>query len=186
MKFEQLLQLYWSRGFLYGGKVSTFNVTLTEFFIEKRGLGLMARKKLIQRFELNDLIYEKDESLLSLSLDQRKIMNMYLSQIISINYGIFDAMRFNMIRLYLIKSFRGRCHAIGKPLRGQRTWSNASTAYRCNRAVRLFVRQIKKSNAPSKALSPKSKNLKLVRRKVKQKPVKIKMISTKKKKNLWF
>ena len=34
MKFEQLLQIYWSRGFLYGGKVRNFNINLITFFDE--------------------------------------------------------------------------------------------------------------------------------------------------------
>lgn len=46
---------------------------------------------------------------------------MYLSKTISINNAISELQRYNLIRLYLIKTFRGRCHALGKPSRGQRT-----------------------------------------------------------------
>jgi len=121
MKFEQLLQIYWSKGFLYGGKVRSFNLTLNDFFLEMRGFSFVSKKLFITRFELHSFLIKKEKSLVTLSLDQRKIMNMYLSQIISINYGIKDLVKYNILRLYLIKSFRGRAQALGKPSRGQRT-----------------------------------------------------------------
>ncbi len=184
MKFEQLLQIYWSRGFLYGSKVQTFNTTIKDFFINNHGLSIKSKKKFVQRFELNYFIKEKDKSLLNLTLDQRKIINMYLSQIISINSSIFDLIKYNLIRKYLIKTFQGRCHALGKPARGQRTWSNASTSYRYNRLIRVFIRQVKKNNVVEK--KTESLNMKLTKKKIKKNTPKIKMIIVKKKKNLWF
>jgi ribosomal protein S13 len=65
--------------------------------------------------------YEFEKTFMVLPLDQRKIFNMYLSQLTSINNNIFELLKYNLIRLYLIKTFRGRCHALGKPVRGQRT-----------------------------------------------------------------
>ncbi len=76
---------------------------------------------MIKRFEFNFLKIDLSKTFLYLSLDQRKIINMYLSQLTSINNDIFELMKYNLIRLYLIKTFRGRCHALGKPSRGQRT-----------------------------------------------------------------
>ena len=49
----------------------------------------------------------------------------------------------NIIRLYLIKSYRGRCHAFGKPSRGQRTWSNGWTAFKHNHTLRKFISETK-------------------------------------------
>lgn len=184
MKFEQLLQIYWSRGFLYGGKVKSFNINLKTFFEENSGLANKAKKQLIQRFELNHFLFNKTQTFTSLPLDQRKIINMYLSQIISINNNVFELIKYNLIRLYLIKTFRGRCYALGKPSRGQRTWSNASTAYRCNRVIRIFIRQVKKNNVIEKKVE--SLNMKITKKKIKKKAPKIKMVLTKKKKNLWF
>jgi ribosomal protein S13 len=44
------------------------------------------------------------------------------SNIISLNQNqITDLKKLNIIRLYLIKSYRGKAHAIGKPVKGQRT-----------------------------------------------------------------
>lgn len=184
MKFEQLLQIYWSRGFLYGGKVITFNITLKSFFDENSGLSNLSKKNLIKRFELNNLNFEKNKTFLYLPLDQRKIINMYLSQLISINNNIFELIKYNLIRLYLIKTFRGRCHALGKPCRGQRTWSNASTAYISNKIIRIFIRQVKKNNVIEK--KTESLNMKIIKKKTKISTPKIKMVITKKKKNLWF
>ena len=184
MKFEQLLQIYWSRGFLYGGKVKNFNINLNTFFEENPGLAKKSKTQFIQRFELNHFLFNKTKTFLSLPLDQRKIINMYLSQIISINNSIFELIKYNLIRLYLIKTFRGRCHALGKPSRGQRTWSNASTAYRCNRTIRIFIRQVKKNNVIEK--KTESLNMKVTKKKLKRNLPKIKMVIVKKKKNLWF
>ena len=182
MKFEQLLQIYWSRGFLYGGKVKNFNIDLKSFFLENTGLAWKSKKKLIQRFELNCFIFDKDKTFLHLPLDERKIINMYLSQLTSINNDIFELIKYNLIRIYLIKTFKGRCHALGKPTRGQRTWSNASTAYKCNRAVRFFIRQVKKNNVIEKKVE--SLNKKITKKKVKKTAPKIKMVIIKKKKKL--
>lgn len=48
-------------------------------------------------------------------------LNVILSQINSVNNKHYELSRLNIIRLYLIKSYRGRSHALGKPVRGQRT-----------------------------------------------------------------
>ncbi len=184
MKFEQLLQIYWSRGFLYGGKVRNFNVTLKDFFTQNSGLAERSKVKIIKRFEFNFLKYNTTKTFLILSLDQRKIINMYFSQLTSINNTIFELIKYNLIRLYLIKTFRGRSHALGKPVHGQRTWSNASTASKCNRAVRIFINQVKKNNVIEK--KTESLNTKITKKKTKKNLPKIKMIMIKKKKNLWF
>jgi ribosomal protein S13 len=85
------------------------------------GLSSKSKKDLVKRFELNFLFYNSEKTFTHISLDRRKIINMYLSQLSSINSNIFELIKYNLIRLYLIKTFRGRCHALGKPSRGQRT-----------------------------------------------------------------
>lgn len=183
MKFEQLLQVYWSKGFLYGGKVKSFDTTLNDFFDDLPGSGLKAKSLFIKRFEL-DTFRDQRKSFTTLNLEYRKIINMYLSQVTSINNSVSELSRYNLIRLYLIKSRRGRAQALGKPSRGQRTWSNAWNAYRCNRTVRLFINEVKRNNVIKKV--PEKINFKKLKRKVKKTPVKIKMQITKKKTNLWF
>ena len=48
-------------------------------------------------------------------------LNIIFSQVNTVNNTLFDIQKLNIIRLYLIKSYRGRAHALGKPVRGQRT-----------------------------------------------------------------
>jgi ribosomal protein S13 len=149
-----------------------------------RGFSLVSKKLFITRFELHNFIIKKEKSLVTLSLDQRKIMNMYLSQIISINYGIKDLVKYNILRLYLIKSFRGRSQAMGKPSRGQRTWSNAWTSYKYNRMLRQFIMDIRKNNLIKK--KPEYKNKKFLKKKLKKPVTRNKIKQPKKKINLWF
>ena len=58
--------------------------------------------------------------------DSRKVdivntLNVLFSQINSVNNSLDELNRLTIIRLYLIKSYRGKCHALGKPVKGQRT-----------------------------------------------------------------
>lgn len=187
MKFEQLLQIYWSRGFLYGGKVKSFNQNLNFFFDDNSGISNYSKIKFVKRFELKSFLFKdiwlkRDKTFLDLSLDQRKVINMYFSRLISINNHINELIKYNIIRLYLIKTFKGRCHALGKPVRGQRTWSNASTTYKNNKIIRYFIYEVKKNNFVEKKKESLSK--KLIKKKVKKTEPKIKMIITKKKKKL--
>ena len=184
MKFEQLLQIYWSRGFLYAGSTQKFDTNLKVFFENLPGLGRKSKKLFIKRFELNIFKFSDARIFTELKLDFRKVINMYLSQLTSINNNQYEIIRYNIIRLYLIKTFRGRAQALGKPSRGQRTWSNASTAYIYNKILRSFITEVKKNNVVKK--EPKILNFKKLRKKVKKVPVKIKMQIIKKQTNFWF
>jgi ribosomal protein S13 len=85
------------------------------------------------------------------------------SRLTTVNNSIFDVTRYTLLRLYLIKTTRGRAHALGKPSRGQRTWSNAWTAYNVNKTTRAFI------GAYQRVLKEKTReekiNYKLVKRK---------------------
>jgi len=48
-------------------------------------------------------------------------MNIYLAQLTSINIPVLEYEQKATTRYYLIKTYRGRCQALGKPSRGQRT-----------------------------------------------------------------
>jgi len=148
MKFEQLLQIYWSRGFLYGGKTQTFDTLIFNFLNSKPGLSRKNTNFFLKRFEIQHLFLKKNnkKTFLILKLDKRKIINMYLSQLTSINNDINELIRYNLIRLYLIKTFRGRAQSLGKPSRGQRTWSNAWNSYKCNTIIKNFIQEVKKFN----------------------------------------
>ncbi len=48
-------------------------------------------------------------------------INVYLAQMSSINIPLLEYEQKAATRYYLIKSYRGRCQALGKPSHGQRT-----------------------------------------------------------------
>lgn len=191
MKFEQLIQIYWSRGFLYNGKITQFDVTLKEFFKDTKA-SFFFKNKIIQRFELTyyNKLRQQHKLPLIFDKDQLKLINMYLSANTNINDNVSEAIRYSLIRNYLIKSFRGRCYALGKPARGQRNRSNGRTAYKYNRVVKSFIFDVKKFNNLPDKKDKQLLNLKDPRNwqqslKKTKKP-KIKMIFTKKKANFWF
>lgn len=185
MKFEQLLQIYWSKGFLYGGKVESLNTNFNEFFNSKKGLAYSSKIAFFKRFEFNKYTFKNNNKFILLQLDQKKIINMYLSQIISINNNIFELIKYNLIKLYLIKSYRGRAQALGKPSRGQRTWSNAWNSYKCNKVIRFFIKNMKSLDNKN-IKKNESLNLKIGKVKIKKVLSKTKTVKIIKKKNLWF
>ena len=89
------------------------------------GLGLLTKMKILKRFELNLLYNNPFNTFLEYDKDTRKLINILLSQITSVNNQISEIQKYNLIKLYLTKTYRGRAQALGKPSRGQRTWSNA-------------------------------------------------------------
>lgn len=66
------------------------------------------------------------------------------SQLNSVNNQVPELKRINVLKAFLIKSYKGKCHALGKPVRGQRTWSNGWNSYNNNRLVRSFIGETKK------------------------------------------
>ena len=72
-----------------------------------------------------------------------KTVNILLSQISNVNLSLKNLEKLNILRYYLIKSYKGYCHSIGKPVRGQRTWSNAWTSFRINNTLRSFINKTK-------------------------------------------
>lgn len=183
MKFEQLLQVYWSKGFFFAGRMRSFNMSIDELFSELDGLRLASKLLFIKRFEFGYFKYKINKSLIQFPLDHRKVFNMYLSQMTSVNNDITELLRYNLIRLYLIRSFRGKAQALGKPSRGQRTWSNACTSYKISSALKTFVNEIRKSALMKK--KPESKNRKILKKKTKTSNSGL-LKKEKKKNNLWF
>jgi len=145
LKFEQVLQIYWSKGFLYSGRIVPFQSNVYSFCNEVGGLGLITKTKILKRFELNLLYNNHFSTFLEYDKDTRKLINILLSQITSVNNQISEIQKYNLIRLYLTKTYRGRAQALGKPSRGQRTWSNAWTSYYYNKTLRMFINTIQKN-----------------------------------------
>ena len=184
MKFERLLQIYWTRGFLHGGRTFSFNITPNNLLKSFATFGRTSRLRFSKRFELTIWLRDDRRSLASTQLEFREILNMYFSQAISINHSIFELMTINLIRLYLTRTFRGRAQALGKPSRGQRTWSNAWTAYRHNKTLRHFVRDV--AARQKKIRNVLSLNKKKIQRKIKKIIHKRRKSPRLFKKNNWF
>ena len=106
------------------------------------------------------------------------------SQMHSVNNQLPELKRANAIRLYLIKSFKGRCHALGKPVRGQRTWSNGWNSYNCNRSVRSFIGETKRILQKDKKVE--KINYKLTKKKYTTKNKKTNSHIKVKQKSVWF
>ena len=139
MKFEYVLQIYWSKGILINSKLQPYTTRLRDLFDEPKGFSWPSKQKLISRFELHTFKRHPKQSLNCFGSYIPMTINIMFSQLTSVNATTLDLTRHNLLRLYLIKTTRGRSHALGKPSRGQRTWSNAWTAYNYNSETRAFI-----------------------------------------------
>lgn len=123
------------------------NKTFYDVFKLTPGLGLKNKAMLTKRLELSNVTSVNSSFLADFVFIYNKnvigMLNRYYSQLHTVNNQVSDLLRLNIIRLYLIKSYRGRCHALGKPVRGQRTWSNGWTSYKINLTLRKFVSEMK-------------------------------------------
>ena len=188
MKFEHILQIYWTKGYFFGGKLFYFNQTFKELFENTPGLGVKTKKLFIRRFELGYATSQhKTVDLIDYQKTNHKPLdrpiNILFSQLHTVNNQIHELHKLSVIRLYLIKSYRGRCHALGKPVRGQRTWANGWNSYNTNKTLRGFISETKKLIKQS---SREEKiNFKVVKKKYASKKKK-KNNALKKKQLLWF
>jgi ribosomal protein S13 len=85
------------------------------------GLGRGFKTYLLFRFELVKLIFQLTKTLLYYDVGILKVINIILSKMTSINYPITELHTLSILRLYLIKTYQGKSHMLGKPVRGQRT-----------------------------------------------------------------
>ena len=133
MKFEHILQIYWTKGFFYSTKLFYFSLSLNSLIYNLYGLNKKFKTVLNQRFELSYFFNNKINNIIDYSNYNNTLyssINIILSQVTSVNNQICDLEKLNIVRLYLIKSYKGKAHAIGKPVKGQRTWSNAWNSYK--------------------------------------------------------
>ena len=184
MKFEHILQIYWSKGFLISGKLQNFQTSFKYMFDLTGGYSYSMKKLLISRFEMSSLIRNPDQSISQIYPTLPQSLNKMFSEITSVNNTVEDLTRFNLIKLYLIKTTRGKSHALGKPSRGQRTWSNAWTAYHHNKVTRTFVSTYQKIRAA--AMKEEKINYKLIKKKSDERKQEDTVTKVKIKVNIWF
>ena len=179
-----MLKVYWSKGLFYNAKLHSFDMTFRDLFTDTNSFNWALRRWLIVRYELHQL---KRRSTTSISAFDKSIgssMNLLFSQITNINGQVSELKRYNLIRLYLIKSTRGRSHALGKPSRGQRTWSNAWNAYKLNNTTREFISSYQKILQQEK--KEVKKDYKRVEKKLRVKEKKKGVVQEVKRVNFWF
>lgn len=63
--------------------------------------------------------------------------------------SVKDLQNLNILKKYLNLSYQGYCHILGKPVRGQRTWSNANTSKNTNSFLRKYCQKRRGSNTPT-------------------------------------
>ena len=146
MRFEQVLRIYWTKGLFYNATLHSFDLTVRDLFVDTKGFNWGLRRWLVPRYDLYKMRFNKKTttSISYFEMSFGNSLNLLLSQITSINNQVYELHRVNLIRLYLVKSTRGRSHALGKPSRGQRTWSNAWNAYKLNNVTRDFISSYQK------------------------------------------
>lgn len=184
MKFEHVLQIYWSKGFLINGKLQGFQTSFKYLLRLSGGFNWPTIKLLVNRFELFRTFKHYDQPIQDVSPTFPESLNLLFSRLTSINSTVFDVMRYALLRLYLIKTTRGRSHALGKPSRGQRTWSNAWNAYKVNTTTRMFIGAYQR--ALDKNFKEEKINYRLMKKKFLKKSRKEAVSKVRIKVNNWF
>lgn len=184
MKFERVLHVYWTRGFVYGGQILPFDSKWWSLGSEAGGMGFHTRIKFVKRFELYEMQIDKTARFSYVSDVDRLVMNLILSRAACMNYPVKELQYLNLVRLFMNRSMRGRSQALGKPSHGQRTWSNAWTAYKYNKTIRIFVAKIQRQMEKEK--KEEKVNYKLVQKKVQKSKKEGLIKGPKKKSDAWF
>lgn len=119
--------------FIFNGRILDSNDSVYSNIILNYGFKNKFIKLLQSRFEFNLQLKMKDlkNHELNILLD-----NCY--SIVPKNCNIFDRKLFNIVMLDSLGSYRGWCHFRGIPSRGQRTWTNAWSAYKSNGILRNY------------------------------------------------
>lgn len=187
MRFEHILQIYWTKGFFLNGQLFYFSLTFNDLITEVESVGFRFRQLLVKRFEFT--FFNKTQKFTAINAVQQTSvkslivpLNLILSQITSVNTTPSAVSRLRIIKLYLVKTYRGRCHAIGKPVSGQRTWSNAWNSFNHNKTLRNFISIMSKILQKSKVVE--KINFKVTKKKYGI--IKKKKDTVSKKKHLWF
>jgi hypothetical protein len=184
MKFEHILQIYWSKGFLTNGKLQKFTTNFRDMFVLPGGFAWPTKNLLISRFEAYKLLRNPNKPIDNVTPFFVQSVNIMFSKITSVNSTTLELTRGMLLRLYLIKTTRGRSHALGKPSRGQRTWSNAWSAYNVGNETRAFISAYQKIINKNRKIE--KINYRLMKRKSLRKKKKDAVSKVKIRINNWF
>lgn len=92
-------------------------------------------------YQMGDNKYKITNNLKNKYLLFYKLINLYMIQLFPIYYNFSSLRNLYIIRKWVIGSYEGLCHKKGKPVHGQRTWSNASTAKNNNTYLRSYLKE---------------------------------------------
>lgn len=176
--------MYWTKSFLFGGLILPFETDWRRYGHNIMGIGLPIKLNVIRRFELHTHYYNPRASLSVLDEEERLTLNRLFSKMGSAKTQVNELNKFNIIRLFLIQSFRGKAQAFGKPSHGQRTWSNAWTSYLYNKELRNFISEVQKKLNLEK--QEEKINYKLLKKKTTQSDSEGKLKENIKKGVFWF
>ena len=184
MKFEHVLKIYWTKGLLFNNTLEPFTTPIENLFKNTNMFGQAARNALIERFEIHSTVTNRNFTLGDEGVNMLNSVNTFFSQFSSVNGRLRELQRLVLIRLFLVKTFRGRSHALGKPSRGQRTWSNAWNAYNLNKTTRAFINDFQQTL--NKENSPVKRNYKLIQKRTKKVTKSFKLVKKSTNVNSWF
>lgn len=184
MKFEHVLKIYWTKGLLFNNTLEPFNTPLKTLFKNTNIVGEPTTNLLVERFEVRGVITDKQFTLVEEGSEILNAVNTFFSQFSSVNGRLRALQRLILIRLFLIKTFRGRAHALGKPSRGQRTWSNAWTAYNTNKTTRAFVSDFQRTLDKEK--TPEKRDYRLIQKRATKSTKSFKLVKKNTNFNSWF
>lgn len=118
---------------LFNGKLIDSNESLYYNIINSYGLGFFFLNFLLLRFESNF-----DVDLKNFKTHQWSVFLKHCYSVVPYDCSVFDRKLFNIVLLDTLSSYRGWCHFRGIPSRGQRTWTNAWSAYKSNGILRNY------------------------------------------------
>ena len=150
MKFENILHIYWTKGIFICTKLYYFDDKLSKIISVSPGINNSFSGMICKRFEMANFIKNSNKSITEhetvYNISLKRSINSIISQVLSVNNNISYLIRLRLIYQLLTKTYIGKCHAVGKPVRGQRTWSNAWTSYNRNTTLRMFISTTKKKS----------------------------------------
>ena len=172
MRFEHILQVYWSKGFFFGGKLFYTNSLNYNNIFKDHLFGFRHKFQdiLTKRLELTTFalhysnLYYLVDYFYIFKKKYTKTINIIFSQINNVNMTLKELQKLNIVRKFLIKSYKGYCHAIGKPVRGQRTWSNGWNSFRCNNILRNFINKTRQLSLLKNPISQEKINYKVIKK----------------------
>lgn len=150
MKFENILHIYWTKGIFICTKLYYFDDSLSRIISVTPGISSSFTRMVRNRFEISSPNLNNRLNISQLENNYKfffkRPLNLLISQILSVNNNISYLIRLRIIYQYLLKTYIGKCHAVGKPVKGQRTWSNSWTSYNTNNTLRVFISSTKKKS----------------------------------------